>query len=231
MSDIPEGAAGGAVLIVGAGPRLGAAIARRLGAGGRSVGLVARSRGPVEELARTLTAEGISGFAEPAHVGDADDLAGAIGRLASRCGPFGVAVHNVSVWREGGAGTLTAEDLLSDLAAGAASLATIVRAVLPDMTTLGGGTILATGSGAADHPTPGAPSLAVQKAALRILTRGFAAELAPSGVHCATVTVTGTLGRPGFAPDDIAGVYADLVAETSGPPETWRTVVEFTGAC
>jgi NAD(P)-dependent dehydrogenase (short-subunit alcohol dehydrogenase family) len=69
----------------------------------------------------------------------------------------------------------------------------------------------------------------VQKAALRVLTRGFAAELAPSGVHCATVTVTGTLGTPGFAVGDIAGVYADLVAETSGPPETWRTVVEFTG--
>jgi NAD(P)-dependent dehydrogenase (short-subunit alcohol dehydrogenase family) len=98
------------------------------------------------------------------------------------------------------------------------------------MAAQGGGTILATGSGAADHPTPGAPSLAVQKAALRILTRGFAAELAPSGVHCATVTVTGTLGTPGFAVGDIAGVYADLVAETSGPPETWRTVVEFTGA-
>jgi NAD(P)-dependent dehydrogenase (short-subunit alcohol dehydrogenase family) len=229
MSEEHDGSADGAVLIVGAGPRLGAAIARRLGAGGRPVGLIARSRGPVEELAETLTAEGVSAFGEAADVADAADLAGAIDRLARLTSPFAVAVHNISAWRDAGAGVLTADDLLADVAAGAASLVTIVNAVLPAMLARRNGTILATGSGAADHPTPGAPSLAVQKAALRILTRGFAAELAPRGVHCATVTVTGTLDTPGFAVGDIAGVYADLVAETSRPREQWRTVVEFGG--
>jgi short-subunit dehydrogenase len=219
---------GGAVLIVGAGPRLGAAIARRLG-GGRPVGLVARSADAAEELATSLRAEGLFAVGAAADVADAADLTGAIDRLTRRAGPFAVAVHNVSVWRDAGAGTLTAADLLADLAAGAASLATVVNAVLPGMTERRAGTILATGSGAADHPTPGAPSLAVQKAALRILTRGFADELAPLGVHCATVTVTGGLDTPGFAVADIAGVYADLVAETAGPRERWRTVVEFTG--
>jgi short-subunit dehydrogenase len=230
MDAAKEPATGGAVLIVGAGPRLGAAIARRLGGRDRPVGLIARTDAAAAELATSLGGEGLSAFGDAADVADAEALTAAIDRLARRAGPFAVAVHNVSVWRDAGAGTLTAGDLLADLAAGAASLATIVGAVLPGMTELGGGTILATGSGAADHATAGAPSLAVQKAALRILTRGFAAELAPRGVHCATVTVTGTLDTPGFAVADIAAVYADLVAETSGPRQNWRTVVEFTGA-
>lgn len=219
----------GAVLVVGAGPRLGAALARRLGGGVRPVGLIGRSAATVATLATTLRAEGVSAFGETADVADAADLAGAIDRLTLRAGPFAVAVHNVSAWRDAGAGVLTADDLMADVAAGTASLVTIVNAVLPAMTERGGGTILATGSGAADHPTPGAPSLAVQKAALRVLARGLAAELAPRGVHCATVTVTGGLDTPGFAVADIADVYAELVAETSGPREEWRTVVEFTG--
>lgn len=218
----------GAVLIVGAGPRLGAAIARRLGGGDRPVGLVARSAEGVTRLATSLRAEGIPSFGEAADVADEDSLAGAISRLARHTGDVGVAVHNVSVWREGGVGSLTASDLLADLAAGAASLLTIVNAVVPAMTAQGLGTILTTGSGAADHPTAGAPSLSVQKAALRILTRGLAAELAPRHVHVATVTIAGGIGEPGFAAGDIAGVYADLVAESAGPAQGWRTVVDFT---
>lgn len=219
----------GAALIVGAGPRLGAAIARRLSGGTRPVGLVGRSADGVHRLATSLEAEGIPAFGAPADVTDAAALTGAIDDLTRRTGPFAVAVHNVSVWREAGAGVLTADELLADLAAGAASLVTIVNAVLPGMLERGGGTILATGSGAADHPTPGAPSLAVQKAALRILARGLAVELAPRGIHVATVTVTGGLDTPGFAVADIADVYADLVAETTGPREHWRSVVEFAG--
>lgn len=217
----------GAVLIVGAGPRLGAAVARQLGGGTRPVGLVGRSAATVSTLATSLRAEGIPAFGATADVADAAALSEAIDSLADRTGPFTVALHNVSVWRDAGAEALTADDLLSDLAAGAASLVTMVNSVLPSMTERGGGTILATGSGAADHPSPGAPSLAVQKAALRVLTQGLAAELAPRGVHCATVTVTGGLDTPGIAVTDIADVYAGLVAETAGPREHWRTVVEF----
>lgn len=229
MAIANESAENGAVLIVGAGPRLGAALARAIGSGTRRVGLVARSSDKVVRLATSLQEEGISAFGEAADVSDAAELTGAIDQLSRQTGPFDVAIHNVSVWRKAGVSTLTAEDLLADIAAGAASLVTIVNAVAPGMVQRGTGTIITTGSGAADHPTAGAPSLAVQKAALRVLTRGFAAELRDTGVHCATVTVTGALEAPGFAVADIATVYADLVRESSEPQEKWRTVVEFTG--
>lgn len=229
MSDTESRPEPGAVLIVGAGPRLGSALARALGAGNRRVGLIARSASKVADVATALQDEGVAAFGAAADVANAAELVGAIDQLAGNTGPFGIAVHNVSIWRDAGVDSLTAEQLLSDVAVGAASLVTLVSAVSPSMTHRGTGTIITTGSGAADHPTAGAPSLSVQKAALRVLTRGFAAELAPRGVHCATVTITGSLDTPGFAVDDIAAVYADLARETAGPRDAWRTVVEFSG--
>lgn len=217
-------------VIIGAGPRLGAAIARALAGTGRSVGLIGRSVEKTAQLAATLRDEGMTTSAAAANVADAADLTSAIEQIADQIGPIDVAVHNVSVWSDHGAVELSAEELLDAIAVGTASLATITRAVAPGMIERGRGTILATGSGAADHPTPGAPALAVQKAGLRILVRGYAAELAEHGVHCATVTINGGLGQPGFAVADIAPAYAELVSETDGPREQWRTVVEFNGA-
>lgn len=229
--ETPEAGRGSSapVLIVGAGPRLGAAIARAVAGDSRPVGLIGRSAERAAELAQSLRAEGLDAHGDGADVADPTALTAAIERLADRVGPFGVAVHNVSVWREAGAGSLTAADLLADVAAGTASFVTLTNAVMPAMTAMGGGTVIATGSGAADHPTPGAPSLAVQKAGLRMLALAFAAELAPSGVHVATVTISEGLDSPGFAVADIAGVYRELVVETSGPRTGWRTEVRFAG--
>jgi NADP-dependent 3-hydroxy acid dehydrogenase YdfG len=124
---------------------------------------------------------------------------------------------------------LAPEDLLADLAAGAVGLQTAVRAVLPGMREQGRGTVLVTGGGSADRPIPSMATLGVQKAALRALAEVQARALAPEGIHVATVTIRGLVGedRP-IHPDRIAGLYADLVAETAGPPETWRTVVDVT---
>lgn len=216
-------------IIVGAGPRLGAAIAGALAAAGRPIGLIGHSTAGVAQVRDMLRGEGIQAHSGVADVSDAAALAATIHTLGDALGGIDVAVHNVSTWRDAGA-TMTAADLLSDVAIGTASLLTITNAVAPAMIERSHGTILATGSAAADHPTPGAPSLAVQKAGLRVLVRGLAAELVDHGVHAATVTINGVLGEPGFDVADIAPLYADLAAETDGPANRWRTVVEFNGA-
>ncbi|HZY75582.1 MAG TPA: SDR family NAD(P)-dependent oxidoreductase [Jatrophihabitantaceae bacterium] len=215
------------VLVLGAGPRLGGAIARRFGRDGYDVALLARTAGPVEQLATALRSEGINAAWATADVADEQELGAQIARLAER-GPITVAVHNVSVWRDATALAMSPADLLADVAAGAGSLLTLARAVAPAMIASGGGTILATGSAAADAPSPGAPSLGVQKAALRALVQAMARDLAPQGVHCATVTINGVLGSSEvFDPARIADVYAELVAETAGARGTWRAVVPY----
>jgi hypothetical protein len=69
----------------------------------------------------------------------------------------------------------------------------------------------------------------VQKAALRALAQVQAEALAPEGVHVATVTIRGLVGEDRqITPDRVAALYAELVAETAGPREHWRSLVDLT---
>ena len=233
-------------VVVGAGRGTGAAFARRLVASGHRVGLVARSADTLAELAAQLagggddlragderaidvrTADVRMADVRVADVRDTDALTEAVDALASSTGRLDVLHYNPSAWRDGGVAAITAQDLLDDLAVGVAGLLTAVRAGLPYLLD-GGGTVTATGGGAADRPMRGALTLGPQKAALRSLVQGLAAELGPQGVHVATVTVRGTIapGTP-FAPDAVAAALHGLVEETAGPRDGWTTVVDLT---
>jgi short-subunit dehydrogenase len=217
------------LLIVGAGPGIAAATARRLGADGYAVSLLARRESPLAELGAALRAEGIETSWASADAGDPVDLARAVQLSVDSTGPVDVLLYNVSIGREATVPELSPEDLLADLAAGAVGLQTALRAVLPGMRERGAGTVLVTGSGAADRPIPSMAGLGVQKAALRALAEVQARALAPEGVHVATATIRGLVGEDRqIRPDRIAALYAELVAETAGPRDRWRTVVDVT---
>jgi NADP-dependent 3-hydroxy acid dehydrogenase YdfG len=217
------------LLVVGAGPGIAAATARRFGREGYAVGLVARREKPLAELADALGADGVRAEWAPAEAGNPGSLAAAVGSLADTLGAVDVLLYNVSVGRQAAVPELTPEDLLADVAAGAVGLQTAVRAVLPGMRRAGSGTVLVTGGGSADRPIPSMATLGVQKAALRALVEVQARALAPEGIHVATATIRGLVGEDKqIHPDRIAALYAELVAETAGPPENWRTVVDVT---
>jgi NADP-dependent 3-hydroxy acid dehydrogenase YdfG len=217
------------LLVVGAGPGISTATARRLGAQGYAVGLVARREGPLAELAAALREEGVRTEWATAEAGDPASLTAAIDTLAEALGPVDVLLYNVSIGRAATVPELAPDDLLADLAAGAVGLQTAVRAVLPGMRTGGAGTVLVTGGGSADRPVPSMATLGVQKAALRALAEVQARALAPEGIHVATVTVRGLVGEDRqIHPDRVAALYAELVAETAGPREAWRSVVDLT---
>ncbi|GAA3153639.1 SDR family NAD(P)-dependent oxidoreductase [Blastococcus jejuensis] len=216
------------LLIIGAGPGISAATARRFGRAGYAVGLVARREEPLAELGAELRAEGIRTGWAAAEAGDPAALTEAVLRLVGELGPADVVLYNVSVGREVTVAELTPDDLLRDLAAGTVGLQTAVRAVLPGMRERGGGTVLVTGGGSADKPIRSMATLGVQKAALRALAELQAIALADDGVHVATVTVRGFVGEDRqITPQRVAELYADLVAETAGPREGWRTVVDL----
>ncbi len=216
------------LLIVGAGPGISAATARRLGAAGYDVALVARREEPLAELGEQLRAEGINVGWAPAEAGDPASLTAAIDRFVAHAGPVDVLLYNVSVGREIAAADLRPEQLATDLAAGAIGLQTAVRAVLPGMRRRGGGTVLVTGGGSADRPIATLPTLGVQKAAVRALAHVLGVALAPEGVHVATVTIRGFVGAgKQIEPDRVAELFAELVAETAGPRDRWRTVVDL----
>ena len=78
------------IVIVGAGPNLGAAIARRFGRQGMPVGLVARNAGKLEALTEDLASTGITADHAAADIRDAGALSSAITSLADRLGPVEV---------------------------------------------------------------------------------------------------------------------------------------------
>ena len=212
------------VLIVGAGPRLGGAIARRFGAEGYDVALLSNEEASVAALGESLQRAGVTTGWAVADIADDDALRAAIERFEEHTGRIDVAVHNVSVWRDVPALELSTADFLADVHAGAASLLTIAQAVAPGMVERGAGTIIATGSVAADSPPSAAPTLGAQKAALRSVTQSLALELGPQGVQCAFVQINGNLGAPGFDPDAIAERYVRVVNQ---PSDQWRPVVQY----
>lgn len=216
------------IIIVGAGPGVGAATARRFAAAGYDIGLIARNPKRLEELAETLSNEGAKVGWAAADMSDEAALGDALRRMTKQTGRLDVLLHNASAFRAARSTELTAQELLTDLATGTASLLTAVHAVLPVLREQHTGTIIATGSGVADKPNPSAASLGVQKAALRNLVQVLSSELGPEGIHVATVTIYGAIaaGTP-FAPAAIAELFAVLVEETATEPENWRTVVEL----
>jgi NADP-dependent 3-hydroxy acid dehydrogenase YdfG len=218
------------LLVVGAGSGISAATARKLGRGGYAVSLVARREDALAEVQADLAGDGVLAGRAPADAADPGSLTAAVALLVETFGPADVLLYNISVGRSVTVPDLAPEDLLADLAAGAVGLQTAVRAVLPGMRERGTGTVLVTGGGSADRPIASMATLGVQKAALRALAEVQAAALAPEGIHVATVTIRGLVGEGErqIHPDRVADLYADLVAETAGPRERWRTVVELT---
>lgn len=213
-------------VIVGAGPGLGAALARRLGGAGFAVALIARHEQRLTELGEALQASGITAGWTAADIADSDELAAAVTRFGGFSGQLDVLHHNAVAFRSAPASQLSAAGLLADLAVGVGGLLTSVRAALPFMQP--GALVLATGGGSADHPMTSAASLGVQKAALRNLVTALDRDLRGRGIRAATLTVNGTIapGTP-FAPELIADAFAELVAADAG--DTWRTEVPFSG--
>jgi NAD(P)-dependent dehydrogenase (short-subunit alcohol dehydrogenase family) len=87
------------------------------------------------------------------------------------------------------------------------------------MRAAGGGTILFTGGGWADHPGPAWGTVSLGKAALRPAATMLGAELAGDGIRVASITIAGQI-RPGtpFSPDQIAEKYWSVV-QSDG---TWQ---------
>jgi NAD(P)-dependent dehydrogenase (short-subunit alcohol dehydrogenase family) len=95
------------------------------------------------------------------------------------------------------------------------------NAVLPELRD-GRGSLLFTGGGFALHPTREFASLSVGMAALRAYVQVLHGQLAGTGVHATSVTITNSIGaEPRFDSAALAQAYLDLhnQPETEWHPE------------
>jgi short-subunit dehydrogenase len=120
---------------------------------------------------------------------------------------------------------LSVDSFVADFKVNVAGALACAQAVLPAMKAQGRGTILLTGCGFALMPNAANTSLGAGKAALRNLCFNLAEELAPSGIHVATVTIRGLIGSNAFfAPEAIADAYWTLYRQSR---DQWQTEMVY----
>jgi short-subunit dehydrogenase len=214
------------LLIIGAGPGLGGAIAHRFAQGGYHVTLLARRTDGLAKLASDLADTGAAVDTVAADASDPEGLRAALTSLYAGPGAPGVLVYNASM--------LTPDSLLTsdvahlhqayDVDVVGAIVATQVAA--PPMRAAGGGTILFTGGGWADHPGPAWGTVSLGKAALRPAATVLGADLAGDRIRVASITIAGQI-RPGtpFSPDKVAEKYWSVV-QSEG---IWQSEFRFDG--
>ena len=214
-------------VVIGAGPGIGSAVARRFGKEGMKVAVLARRQLEVQKLAAELNASGCEAKGFVCDAERASDIIDALTHiehdLTSASEPVRCLVYNVAVIKPGGPLEVGAEQMVRELRADVVGLLVAAQKVVPMMTA--GGSILVTGGGLALDPWPQMASLAVGKAAVRSLSLSLHKELAPRGIHAATVTVCGLVERgTRFDPDTIAGVFWELHNQRPGAFEAERVL-------
>lgn len=213
------------LLVVGAGPGVGASVARRFGRDGFDVALIARSLERLTALGESLRADGVTVDWTAADITDTRALTAAVQRFGEHTGHLDVLHFNPSAFTHKDPLSLSVEELLDDVGLGVAPLLTLVQAARPFL--LSGSRVVVTGSLAADRPWHQAASLGVQKAGLRNLVSSVDATLREDGVRAVTLTVAGTL-EPGtaFDPDRVAEAIHGAVTQ---PEDQWQVEVTYRG--
>lgn len=212
------------VAVVGAGPGLGQAVAARFAREGWTAALLGRDPA---RLAQVANAVGAGARTYPVDATDEPALRAALAQVADDAGDPQVLVFNLSQTVLGTPTEVSTDDVVDGLRVGLLPALVSLQAVAPAMREAGTGTVLMTGSGVGVTPWPGGAGLSIQKAALRNLALAAAKELAPDGVHVATVTIHGTM-KPGtaFDPGLIAEHYWRLHTQ---PRADWESEVAYRG--
>jgi NADP-dependent 3-hydroxy acid dehydrogenase YdfG len=197
------------IVIVGAGPNLGLAIAQRFGREGFAVGLVSRHQEKLDGLAAQLQGEGVSAQGAAADIRDSAGLAAAIGSLAAELGPVEVLEYSPLPSPEFMKPILdtTVEDVRGPLEFSVLGAVAAARAVLGPMRDAGRGTILYTTGGAAINPYPLRAGVGISFAGEVAYARMLHDELADTGIHVAHTAIGGRIA-PGedHEPADVAEV-------------------------
>ncbi|SNY47110.1 SDR family NAD(P)-dependent oxidoreductase [Paractinoplanes atraurantiacus] len=182
--------------IVGAGEGLGAAVARRFGAEGFHVALLARRQDRLDKLGSELKGVNSRGYA--ADVLNAEALSWALERAANDLGPIEVLQYSPLPQRQFLKPVLetSVEEMREAVEFSIAGPMTAVNQVLPGMRQLGRGSILFVngGSGARPNPKVGGTSIAFagEGAYGQMLHETLSAE----GVHVGQLIIPGAI-EPG----------------------------------
>jgi NAD(P)-dependent dehydrogenase (short-subunit alcohol dehydrogenase family) len=202
-------------VVVGVGPGIGLAVARRFVREGMSAGLIARSEVTLKATAEALGSADV--LPVTADVTDEGALRTALDRVVEVYGVPDVVVYNAALIQPDRIGDLTAQQHLDAWAVNVVGAITTAAHLAPAMAERGSGSFLITGG--MPLPKPDYASLSLGKAGIRTLVTLLHQQYGDAGIHAASVTVSGGVA-PGSSwdPDDIANHYWRLHTQT---PAEW----------
>lgn len=197
------------IVIVGAGPNLGYAIARRFGREGLPVGLISRSTEKLTQLTGDLRTEGLTVSFASADIRAAAALQAAIRELADELGPVDVLEYSPLPAKEFMKPILqtSVDDVRGPLEFSVLGAVAAATAVVDAMLERGSGTILFTTGGAAINPYPLRAGVGISFAGEVAYARMLHEELRDKGIHVAHTAIGGRIA-PGedHEPENVADV-------------------------
>lgn len=183
------------IAIIGAGPGVGQAVARRFGREGFAVALLSRSQDRVDALAAELTADGVTARGYAADVLDADALTAALTAAAADLGPVSVlqysplpARHYLRPVTE-----TPAADILEAIRFSVLGPVAAVEAVLPGMRAAGAGTVVLINGGTSVRPRADYAGTSIGFAGESAYGQMLHDALAPEGIRVAQLVIPGAI--------------------------------------
>ncbi len=223
--------------VLGVGPGLGAAVARRFAREGFSVGLMARGEASLAATREKVEGSGGTALAVAADATDAASVASAFDRVREKLGEPAVFVYNAGAFQMGGILELSPEQFDGCFRANCSGAFYGAQQVLPAMVERGRGTIILTGATAALRGAASFAALATGKFGLRALAQSMAREFGPQGIHVAHVVIDGQINTPRLreaqpdrgesttlSPESIAETYWQLHAQD---PTAWTLELDL----
>lgn len=176
--------AGQVALVTGAGRGIGRELALALAEAGAMVGLLGRSRGPLEQTMRACARFDSRIAIAPADVRSPDAVRGAVQSVRHHLGPIDLVVNNAGRMDRAMTPPWQADphDWWQVVETNLRGVFNVCRAVLPAMVERGAGRIVNLNSGFAFQPESGYSAYAVSKGALSRLTDSLAGATADRGV-------------------------------------------------
>nr|WP_255529453.1 SDR family NAD(P)-dependent oxidoreductase [Polaromonas sp. CG_9.11] len=220
-------------MIVGAGPGLGASLARAfMQDAGMHVVMAARQLDKLQPVADALGAVALRCDAT-----DPADVKALFDQASERLGSApDVVVYNASRRVRGPFVDVDASDVAQAVAVTAHGAFLVAQQAARRMLAQGHGALLFTGASASTKGYPLSAAFAMGKFALRGLAQSLARELHPQGIHVGHVVIDGSIrppsddmaATPGTAdaqldPDAIAQTYLHLLAQ---PRNAWTWEIE-----
>jgi len=214
-----------ALAIVGAGPGLGFALARRFAAAGWSVALVSLRQQVIDAGLADLEPFGVTTCGVAADVTDRPGLERAFSTIAGAVGVPDVVVYNASIYQGEKALELSNEALRLALdihVVGALNTAQCATAV---MQPLDHGVLLFTVNSLARNPQAAAAALSIGKGAQLNLALSLERELAGTPIRVGIVTVCGAIKEgTAYDPDRLAEGYWEMATQDPAGFERDRLV-------